>query len=338
LKPSRNRKGRRRRTEDSRSARLRSAVLIFAAIFLGAAALYWVGITVEQNNEKAEPRGDLTRQYTVIPTETASAVAANLQLRPNLTALLMIGIGHHAQMAGQTSAQNDGQADYLLVLVIDDGQKTITPIQIDRDTVTDTAQNRPIHLAYAQGDGSEQSCLQTRDAVCQLLLGMEIPYYLAIDFNAAVPVNDALGGIVVRLADDFTSLDPAMVSGTTLMLQGQQPAFYLDTGIGTSETLMARQQAFWEGCYRKLLERASTDGGASIAETVYNILQPYLTTNLSRGKILNMVLNTRRFQTQATVHPAGTYSTDAQGAVTFHADQASLTQLVEQVFYQPAAP
>jgi anionic cell wall polymer biosynthesis LytR-Cps2A-Psr (LCP) family protein len=314
------------------------ALLVFAAIFLGAAALYWVGTTIEQNNKNAEPRGDLTKLNTSAPIATAAAITGNRQLRSNLTTLLFIGVGHHAQTVEQNAALNDGHADYLLVLVIDEDQKTITPIQINRETVTDATQNQPIHLVYTQGDGGEQSCQQTLDAVSQMLLGVEIPYYLAIDFNAAVPINDALGGITVLLSDDFTSLDATMVLGATLKLQGQQPAYYLDTGIGTDETLMARQQAFWEGCYRKLVEQAGTDGGANIVETVYNTLQPYLTTNLSRGKILNMVLNTRRYQTQSTIHLTGTYSADAQGALTFHADPDALTQLVEQVFYEPTAP
>jgi hypothetical protein len=145
-------------------------LFVFAAVFLGVAVLYWVGTMIEQSNENAEPRGDLTKLYTAAPT--AAAVTGNLSLRPDLTTLLIIGVGHPAQTAGQTAAQNDGHADYLLVLVIDDGQKTITPIQIDRDTVTDAAQNQPIHLAYTQGDGDEQSCIQTRDAVSRLLLGL----------------------------------------------------------------------------------------------------------------------------------------------------------------------
>ncbi len=317
---------------------MRRALLVFAAIFLGAAALYWGGTTIEQNNKNAEPHGDLTKLNTSAPIATAAAITGNLQPRSNLTTLLFIGVGHHAQTVEQNAALNDGHADYLLVLVIDEDQKTITPIQLSRETVTDATQNQPNHLVYTQGDGGEQSCQQTLDAISQMLLGVEIPYYFAIDFNAAVPINDALGGITVLLSDDFTSLDPTMASGATLKLQGRQPAYYLDTGIGTVETLMARQQAFWEGCYHKLVEQAGTDGGANIVETVYNTLQPYLTTNLSRGKILNMVLNTRRYQTQSTIHLTGTYSADAQGALTFHADPDALTQLVEQVFYEPTAP
>ncbi|MCE5343004.1 MAG: LCP family protein [Eubacteriales bacterium] len=312
---------------------LRRTLLVFSLLFLSVAALYWAGTTIEKNSKNAEPRGDLTRLVTQAPATTNAG--EGYQLRTKLTTLLLLGIGHHAQEA---TVQNDGRADYLMVLVIDDERKTITPIQIDRDTATDTAQTQRINLAYGLGDGGEQSCLQTRDVVSRLFLGVDIPYFLAIDFSAAVPINDALGGVTVRLEDDFTKLDATMVSGATVMLQGQQAAYYLDTGIGTGESLMARQQAFWEACYHKVFEQLGSGGGIGATELLFDTLQPYLTTNLSRGKILNMILNTRRYQTQTTLHPEGIYSVDGQGVVTFSADQTALTQLVYQVFYQKATP
>ena len=74
-----------------------------------------------------------------------------------------------------------------MLLVIDANEKTITSIQIDRDTMAEITilgvlgnevgtRKAQICLSHGFGDGKDQSCKLTQDAVSKLLLGAEIVF------------------------------------------------------------------------------------------------------------------------------------------------------------------
>ncbi len=301
--------------------------------------LYYIGQTLENNSENAEPRGDVSAWYTATPP---AEIGEDYQPKEHVTTVLMMAVGHSDDgRARPVAVACDGRADYMLLLAIDNDDKTITPIQIGRSTIvslgaTQTA-SAPINLAYGLYDGGEDSCLAVRDAVSTLLLGVGVPYYIAADVACAVPLNTALGGVSVFLRDDLSALDPAMLPGTTLTLSGQQAAYYLDVNEGDGASLMDRQQAFWEGCYHRMLERVETEGDIGFAQTVFSTLSPYLTTNLSQVKVLNMIWNTRSYQVLDDVRLEGVYAVDANGETVFYPNEDALTELVLRTFYQQAA-
>ena len=99
-----------------------------------------------------------------------------------------MGVDDYAADAGAISGyRNGGQADYLLLIVINDERKTLTPIQIDRDTMAEISilgvlgnatgtRTTQICLSHGFGDGREQSCLLTQQAVSRLLLGVPVDF------------------------------------------------------------------------------------------------------------------------------------------------------------------
>ncbi len=330
---SRRRKAGLRREEDRRTKRIKEAVLVFALLIAGIVVLYYIGQTIENNSENAEPRGDVSAWYTATPP---AEIGDGYELREHVTTVLLMAVGHSDDGGARTTAVSDGRADYMLLLAIDNDDKTITPIQIGRSTIVTLGVNNkasaPVNLAY----GREDSCLAVRDAVSTLLLGVDVPYYVAADVACAVPLNTALGGVSVSLRDDLSALDPAMMPGATLTLNGQQAATYLDVNAGDGASLMDRQQAFWEGCYHLMLKRVETEGDIGFARTVYGTLSPYLTTNLSQIKVLNMIWNTRSYQVLDDVRLEGAYAVDADGDTVFYPDADALTELVTRTFYRQA--
>ncbi|MEI2718881.1 MAG: LCP family protein [Gemmatimonadales bacterium] len=77
-----------------------------------------------------------------------------------------------------------------------------------------------ISLQHGFGDGGEQSARLTADAVSKLFGGMPVDFYIALDMDAISTLNDALGGVEVKVEDDFSALDPAMAQGSTIRLTG----------------------------------------------------------------------------------------------------------------------
>ncbi len=100
---------------------------------------------------------------------------------------------------------------------------------------------------------------------------------------------------------------------------------------------MVRQQAYWQSVLNKVLEKSGEDGDAAFMNALLDDLDPYLTTNLKRGRIINELWNDRDYTWPEVVHPDGVYTTGEDGFAEFHIDETALTQLIVQTFYRKAA-
>ena len=311
--------------------------------------LFLAGQALETKNQRPEPSAVLGERFADIqPVEYKGEL-----YRPynKMTTILVIGVDKYSdsEISG-ISYRNGGQADYLLLLAINDTTQTITPIQIDRDTIAkivilgvlgDRTGTREVQicLSHGFGDGQEQSCELTQQAVSWLLNNIGIDYYISMDMDGIATLNDVLGGITVTLEDDFTVLDPTMVNGTTLTLQGMQAEYYvrgrMNIGVGTNAARMVRQQTFMDALGQRLSERIHGDGSAKFINGFLEALDPYLLTDMKRGRLINVVWNTRNYVQRDIVHPAGEYRIGAYGFNEFHADADSIDALVMDIFYYP---
>jgi anionic cell wall polymer biosynthesis LytR-Cps2A-Psr (LCP) family protein len=169
------------------------------------------------------------------------------------------------------------------------------------------------------------------------LLGIKIDYYVAMNLDGIRVLNDMAGGVTVTLEDDFSALDPAMKKGATLTLQGEQAEIFVRTrwniGVGTNEARMERQSAFLQAL-REMLNAKCRDDHDFPGE-LYDALEPYLETDMKRGRIINEVWRTRDYSYAGIVRPAGQYLVGENGFMEFHADAAALRALVMDLFYRP---
>ena len=317
------------------------AVVLVCLVLAGAYAL---GRALERAGEPPPVRGDLAGRFTPPPRVTYEG--EEYSPRAHLTTLLLQGIDQPAPGTPGTGYRNGGQADFLLLLVLDHDAKRVSALQIDRDTMaqittlgvlgqvsgTRTAQ---ICLAHGFGDGGAQSAGYTVDAVRALLLGAPIDFYIAMRLDGIGTLNDALGGVTVTLADDFTALDPAMARGATLTLRGEQAAHYtrqrLGIGLGTNAARMQRQQDYLHRA-GALLTAAVQDSG-QFAGTLLDTLAPYLHTDIPRGRLVNEAWLTRAYARADIAQLAGTHVSGADGYIEFHADPHALTRTVLALFY-----
>ena len=107
------------------------------------------------------------------------------QLNPNVQTMLVLGLDKFDGDIKNDTYYNDQQADFLMLLVIDDQAKTYYAIHINRDTMAEMnilgvaggkagTITQQIALSHTYGNGKEVSCRNTAEAVSKLLLNMKV--------------------------------------------------------------------------------------------------------------------------------------------------------------------
>lgn len=66
-------------------------------------------------------------------------------------------------------------------------------------------ETQQLTLAYAFGDGREESCELTAEALSKLLFGLKIDGYFAVNMDSISYFNDAVGGVPVTVDDEMVA-------------------------------------------------------------------------------------------------------------------------------------
>ena len=331
------------RGKNSALYRLRIPLLLLAVAALLAGA-YFGAEYIENRGKKPEPRGDYNLRHAYDVTIQRGDVT--YRQKRNLTTILIMGIDRDSDAEEPFGFRNGGRADFLRLVVIDGAAQTVSQLAIDRDTMTPITvlgvlgnrsgtRTQQISLAHNFGDGKEQSCELTVEAVSNLLFGTPIDFYIAVSMDGIAALNDAVGGVTVTLEDDFSHLDPAMTKGTTLTLNGTQAEYFvrgrMSMSVGTNEARMARQQQYLSQVMTALARGQEKD--ENFAGTLFDALSPYLVTNLSRGRLINEAYAARNYEHPALYEIEGTHSIGWAGDMEFRADEESLEEVTLSLFY-----
>lgn len=264
-----------------------------------------------------------------------------------ITSVLFMGIDQKKDETETVNYRNGGQADFIVLCVIDDNAKTVDLLHINRDTVTEVQVLSPfgqemgmwktqLCRAHSFGDGKEQSCELMVSAVQWLLMGITIDYYISMSWDGISVLNDVLGGVTVTLKDDFSIYDPNMQIGEKVTLQGKQAEYYVRmrfyVGDGSNAMRMERQQMYIANAKDALESQIEKDGG--FLNELFEAVRPYITTNMSRGKLINLLERVRRYYTDPIILMDGDYGMDEDGLVTYNVDTLELQRRIINTFYE----
>lgn len=318
------------------------AVVALLAVLAVVLVLYGGGRWLEKRAEKPETRTQLPQA----DQETVEVDGVTYRKKSRLTTILVMGVDHDTQDSYEY--RKAGQADFLRLVVLDDADKTVQQLQIDRDTMTSVTVlgllgdryepvTEQICLGYAFGDGRQTSCEVTVEAVENLLGGQEIDQYLAMGLDGISTLNDLAGGVTVTLEDDFSAADPAMTKGTTLTLQGDQAEIFvrrrMDIGEGTNEARMVRQEEYLAQLSAQLESRVQQD--QQFTAQVYDALQPYLVTDLAKGQLVNEVWAAKDDTVEPAIALEGEHKVAEDGFTEFYPTEASIQKAVLTLFWEP---
>lgn len=318
-------------------------ILIAAAIVLGAA--YYFSLKAEEVGRKPEPTGNAEARHAY--DVTIEYDGHTYRQRSNVSSILLMGIDQDEIGTTRVGQRGGGQADFLRLIIIDRGSKTVSQLAIDRDTLAEitilgvtgnVAGTRVdnISLSHYFGDGREKSCELTRSAVSKLLFGTRIDFYVAMNMSGIGTFNDELGGVTVTLEDDFSASNPSWTKGATVTLNGRGAEIFVRSrqsiGDGTNESRMRRQQQYLSEAARILQEKVQKN--YDFIGHMFDRLSPYLVSGIQRSKLVNEAYLARSYTRPAVITIPGEHRTGQDGFTEFLPDEAALKEIVLKLFYE----
>lgn len=266
--------------------------------------------------------------------------------REDLETVLLLGVD---KFEGETPEGyvNNQQADFLLLLVMDKQNETCTPIQLNRDTMTQIrilgVTGEPagtftgqLALAHTYGSGEEDSCENTVLAVSNLLYGMEIDHYVSLTMDGVALLNDLVGGVTVEVLDDFSGIDDSLVQGETVTLQGQQALTYVRSrgGMEDSSNLhrMERQRQYLSALQQQLKQASQQEDGFTLDALLQ--LNDYMVSDCTVNQLSDLGDSLAAYQVSDILTTPGD-AQEGEEFMEFTVDEAALQQLVMDVFYEP---
>ena len=334
----------------------RTPALALLLIVVAVVLLFVGGYLFERSSAAGDPPPSSeakTVEEMLAPGNSAETAPVYMDGRwyrkkPEVEAYLLMGIDRTGEAEAIDGYIGGGQADLLLLLVVDHQTASYRVLQINRDTMAEVeilgvrgdvvgTEIEQIALAHGYGDGMESSCENTVRAVSRLLYGSEIDGYAALQMDAVPLLNDAIGGVTVTVEDDFSAVDRTLVQGETLRLQGEQALHfvrarhYVDDDSNLSRM---RRQRTYLSAFAAQFERALAEE-SELLLTLYEDVQPYMVTDIS-GKAMSRLAQRCRGYTNGGILTLEGEARMGEEFIEYLPDEDSLKATVLQLFYTEA--
>ena len=236
-----------------------------------------------------------------------------------------------------------GQADTMVLLVVDDASQSYHLLQLDRDTMTavgfigydgtyELDAEMQLCLAHSFGTGMEDSCENTMKAVSMLLYEAPLTSYFAVNMDCIPIINDAIGGVTVTLDVDMGS---KMKAGDTVTLTGSQAETYLrarmSVGDGKNTSRMSRQRTYLQSAYVQLKKCVSEDIGMAVK--LFNLAKPYTVNNFAGKDVYYLAKALINYENKGFMLLSGEHIVE-DNAVHFYVNEDELKETVLTLFYK----
>ena len=243
-----------------------------------------------------------------------------------------------------TMFYNDVLSDLLLVLVFDEDAKTVTPLQINRDTMCDVfwlsvngkvggTVTEQIALAHTYGSGGQDSCENTSNTVSRLLFDAPIDHYISFTMDAVPLMNDLVGGVTLTLAEDAVEIDPDYQAGTTITLKGKDAlrfVRYRDTALLDSNLPRMNRQRLYLQSFLPAA-RASLAANSDLVIDAFKVLDPYLCMDMTVNDLSAYVERLAEYEILPVLTADGQYEM-GENVAEFYVDKGELFACAVKAF------
>ena len=333
-----------RRNNISRRDLLKAAgAMALAGAVLGGAA-YALGRWEDNQYQVELPDSYVTSDHRT-PAEQKEITwqGRTYRQKPRVESYLFLGIDEMGPAVGTQSYIAGGQADAQMLLVLDDEAKTWQVLQINRDSMVEVPVIsmmgtvpytivQQIALAHAYGNGREQSCENNVKAVSMMLDDQPIDGYFSLNMGGVGILVDLIGGVTITVTSDFSAVDPFLVEGETITLNGEQAFEYVrtrkDVDDQTNLARMGRQRQFLKAFGGKVKDRSP-----DFAVTAYEELSDYVITDIASGTAVDIADRLKSYEELPLLTIDGE-NTVEDGYWAYYLDQDSLQQTILQLFYE----
>ncbi len=338
------RKARRREKKSNRSVLI--VVILMAAIGGGLLGLhFWEQRQLSQEAARLAESDD----YTLTEPLTVYYNGQWYQLRNSLDTYLILGIDkfEDTKFGSEESLYNNQQADFLVLLIVDQHNHSCSALHLNRDTMTEVQRlglngavlggyEMQLALAHSYGSGGKDSCRNTVKAVSRLLYDVPVEHYFAVTMGAIPVLNDLAGGVTVHIDEDLTNADAAFIEGTDVRLWGEQALHFVRARMGVSDgtnlSRMKRQRVYMNALYDQLLYKLDQSG--SFALQMAEALSPYTTSDLITDELATLIEQFKDYQFNGIEDMEGEAVVGEQ-FMEFYPDEASLQEQVIRLFFEP---
>lgn len=266
--------------------------------------------------------------------------------RQDVQTFLLLGVDKLSPVTSNMPVGSTTTAEVAILFIFDDAKAEYTVITFNPDTITDipmidaegrlseTAMSQ-LSLAYAYGDGQQESCLNSVNTVSNLIFGAPIDWYLSVELDGIRVLNDAVGGVTVDVVDDFSQIDETIKIGK-VKLEGEQPLKFLQVRRGPkvkmSTTQLDRQKDYIKG-FLKSLESSVSNGKFNVVK-LHNKMRSQVISNCSNKALMTIVSRFGTYEIADIIAPDGNDVTE--GDTTMHyVDTVQLKQMIIDLIYEP---
>lgn len=326
-------------SKEKRTKNLKYAAVALAVVFLASAILLFVNIW--ENHQSLFPERDFE-----VADSDLEYKGEEYRLKDGIETILVLGLDKF-ETADIESYNNNKQADFLMLLVVDHENESCTALHINRDTIAQMdvlgvagdaigSVEKQIALAHTYGNGKEVSCRNTAEAVSNLLMGIEIDRYVSVTMDAVSVYNDFIGGVELTVLDDFSGIDDTLVEGETVTLLGEHALNYVRTRYGlddsTNARRMVRQRQYLEAVYAKTLDFIDNDDEFVVEAAVK--LADYIVTDYTGTGLQDLAKKISDYEFVEICELEGR-NVRGDEHIEFYPDEDSIEETVVKLFYEP---
>lgn len=265
--------------------------------------------------------------------------------KDNIQVILCVGLDSYDNQIND-SYRNDELADCIVLLALDKTNKTVQPIQINRDTMTSfhvlgiggritNDSFGQIALSHSYGSGDIDSLVNVKDAVSSLMCDIKIDYYMSLTMDAVAKVNDKAGGVKVLVEDDFSDVDPTLIQGQEVLLMGEHALTFVRNRQGlndqTNINRLNRQKVYLRSLYDTCKTKVEND-----QDFVRNCLESvteYIIANTNVYGLSDIGNTLLEYELLESVQLQGE-PIQGNEYMEFHVDDTSLKELCIKTFYK----
>ncbi len=325
-------------TKEKRVKNLRYAAIIFAVVLLVSSALFFVRLW---ENRQSSFRANEPETVNM----NLKHKGEEYVLKDNVQSILVLGLDKF-DSADMESYNNDKQADFLMLVVVDHDNESFSALHINRDTIAEMSVlgvagdkvgtvKKQLALAHTYGNGKEMSCRNVADAVSKLLMNVEINHYLSVTMDAVSVYNDLIGGVELTVLDDFTGIDDTLVMGETVTLYGEHALNYVRTRYGlddsTNSRRMIRQRQYLEALYTKTLSVIESDENFIVDVAVK--LADFMVSDYTGTRMQELAERISNYQFLGIYELEGN-NIRGDKYMEFYPDESSIKEMVIKLFYK----
>lgn len=259
---------------------------------------------------------------------------------------LLMGIDRFGPAVDSGAYNNDGEADTVMLLIFDKTREEVSVLALNRDTMLEMpvlgvggrqagTTFGQLALAHTYGSGLKDSGENVRKTVSDFLYGIHIDHYIAMNMDGITLLNDAVGGVRVQVQEDFSSVDPTIPMGETV-LKGEQAISYVrlrrEVGDQLNISRMERQNDYMEGFLEAL--RLKMDEDSKFSAELFEEVAPYLVTDCSATVFTSAMNRYSDYTLKEIVTPEGE-NRKGEVYLEFYTDEDALDELILRLFYAP---